>query len=60
MAVQIDQRENWGLRSDTEQFSNEARLRNGIGFSQPSHSSFSNHVNCFEPCNVRHSPRNEP
>jgi hypothetical protein len=36
------------LRSDTKQLGNEERLRDGSGFGQPSHSSFPNHMDCFD------------
>ena len=36
------------LRRDTEQFGDEERLTDGIAFGQPSHSSFPNHMNCFD------------
>jgi hypothetical protein len=36
------------LRRDTEQFGNEECLTDGIGFGQPSHSSFPNHMDCFD------------
>ena len=36
------------LRSDTKQLGNEERLRDGIVFGQPSHSSFPNHMDCFD------------
>ena len=56
--MQSRSRVNLRYAVDTEQFGDEERLTDGIGFGQPSHSSFPNHMDCFDalqrsPCALK-------